>query len=31
MNNIRQDKMKAFIEEQNVVTIRQLQEMFPNV
>lgn len=31
MNNIRQDKMKAFIEAQNVVSIRQLQEMFPDV
>jgi len=31
MNNIRQNKMKAFIEEQNVVSIRQLQDMFPDV
>ena len=31
MNRIRQDKIKDFIEEKNVVTIRQLQELFPNV
>ena len=31
MNGIRQDKIKDFIEEKNVVTIRQLQELFPNV
>ena len=31
MNRIRQDAIKEFIEEKNVVTIRQLQELFPNV
>lgn len=31
MNRIRQDRIKDFIEEKNVVTIRQLQELFPDV
>lgn len=31
MNRIRQDRIKDFIEEKNVVTIRQLQELFPEV
>ncbi len=31
MNHIRQDKMKAYIEQENVVTIRQLQQQFPDV
>ena len=31
MNRIRQDKIKEYIEEKNVVTIRELQELFPNV
>lgn len=31
MNRFRQDRIKDFIEEKNVVTIRQLQELFPNV
>ena len=31
MNRIRQDRIKEFIEENNVVTIRQLQELFPEV
>ena len=31
MNKIRQDKIKAYIEDQKVVTIKQLQELFPNV
>ena len=31
MNKIRQDRIKAYIESNNVVTIRQLQELFPQV
>ena len=31
MNKIRQNKIKAYIEDQKVVTIKQLQELFPNV
>ena len=31
MNRIRQDRIKEFIEENNVVTIKQLQELFPDV
>lgn len=31
MNRIRQERIKAFIEDKNVVTIKQLQEMFPEV
>ena len=31
MNNIRQEKMKEFIESRNAVSIRQLQELFPTV
>ena len=31
MYHIRQEKMKAFIEGENAVTIRQLQQMFPQV
>ena len=31
MYHIRQDKMKAFIEAEYAVTIRQLQELFPEV
>ena len=31
MNRIRQDRIKEFVEENNVVSIRQLQELFPNV
>lgn len=31
MNHIRLDRMKAFIEQNNVVTIRQLQALFPEV
>ena len=31
MNKIRQDKIKEYIEEKNVVSIRQLQELFPDV
>ncbi len=31
MNRIRQNRIKEFIEEKNVVTIRQLQEQFPEV
>ena len=31
MNRIRQDQIKEYIEEKNVVTIRELQELFPNV
>ena len=31
MNKIRQDRIKEYIEEKNVVTIRQLQELFPDV
>lgn len=31
MNQIRQEQIKSYIESQNVVTIRQLQELFPNV
>ena len=31
MNRIRQDRIKEFIEQQKVVTIKQLQELFPNV
>ena len=31
MNKLRQDKIKEFIEKQKVVTIKQLQELFPDV
>lgn len=31
MNRIRQDRIKEYIEEKNVVTIKQLQELFPEV
>ena len=31
MNRIRQESIKEFIEEKNVVTIRQLQELYPDV
>lgn len=31
MYNIRQEQMREYIEQKNVVTIRQLQELFPNV
>ena len=31
MNRIRQDRIKEYIEEKNVVTIKQLQELFPDV
>jgi len=31
MFSIRQEQMKEYIEQKNVVTIRQLQELFPNV
>ena len=31
MNRIRQDRIKEYIEERNVVTIKELQEMFPEV
>ena len=31
MYNIRQENMKQFIEKQNVVSIRELQTLFPNV
>ena len=31
MNRIRQDRIKEYIEENNVVTIKQLQELFPEV
>ena len=31
MYHIRQEKMKAFIERENAVTIRQLQQLFPQV
>lgn len=31
MNKLRQDKIKEFIEDQKVVTIKQLQILFPNV
>lgn len=31
MNQIRQEQIKAYIEKYNVVTIRQLQELLPNV
>lgn len=31
MNRIRQDRIKEFIEQQKVVTIKQLQELFPDV
>ena len=31
MNRIRQDKIKEYIEEKNVVTIKELQELFPEV
>ena len=31
MNRIRQDRIKEYIEEKNVVTIRELQDLFPNV
>lgn len=31
MNKIRQERIKEFIEEKNVVTIKQLQALFPNV
>lgn len=31
MYNIRQEQMKAFIEKENVVTVKQLQALFPSV
>ena len=31
MNRIRQDRIKDYIEENNVVTIKELQELFPDV
>ena len=31
MNRIRQDRIKEYIEEKNVVTIRELQELFPEI
>ena len=31
MNHIRQDKMKELIERKNIVTVKELQEMFPEV
>ena len=31
MNNIRLDRMKEYIEQKNVVTIKELQVLFPNV
>ena len=31
MNKIRQDRIKEYIEEKNVVTIKELQELFPDV
>ena len=31
MNRIRQDRIKEYIEQQKVVTIKQLQELFPDV
>jgi len=31
MNRIRQDRIKAYIEEKNVVSIKELQELFPEV
>ena len=31
MNRIRQDRIKEYIEEKNVVSIKELQEMFPEV
>ena len=31
MNRIRQDRIKDYIEEKNVVTIKELQELFPDV
>ena len=31
MNRIRQDRIKDYIEEKNVVTIKELQELFPEV
>lgn len=31
MYSIRQEQMREYIEQENVVTIRQLQELFPNV
>ena len=31
MNRIRQDRIKEYIEEKNVVTIKELQELFPEV
>lgn len=31
MFNIRQERMREFIEQENVVTIRQLQELFPDI
>ena len=31
MNRIRQDKIKEYIEEKNVVSIKELQELFPEV
>ena len=31
MNRIRQDRIKEYIEEKNVVSIKELQELFPNV
>ena len=31
MNRIRQDRIKEYIEEKNVVTIKELQELFPDV
>ena len=31
MNRIRQDRIKEYIEEKNVVSIKELQELFPDV
>ena len=31
MNRLRQDRIKEYIEEKNVVSIKELQELFPNV
>ena len=31
MNQLRQEKMRAYIEQRNVVTIKELQVMFPKV
>ena len=31
MNNIRQEQMKEYIEQRNLVTIKELQALFPSV